>query len=125
LALLQAVPILSILRLPAPPDWVWIVVLLTAVQIAYACWTLLVPDWSTAWVAMLVLAAVAAVYGTALGVVWVTPRGTAVPLGLPPATAESQLWCAGVIALTLGLTYACGRTSYRWHSAHGKPIINA
>ncbi len=94
--------------------------MLAALQIAYACWMLLVPDWSTVWVAMLVLAAVAALYGTALGIAWVTPQGSLVPLGMLQTRAQAQLWCAAVIVLTLGLTYACGRVSHRWHKTYGK-----
>jgi hypothetical protein len=120
LALFQAVPTVPVFDLVTAPAWARIVVLLAAVQIAYACWTLLVPDWSTAWVAMSVLAAVAVIYGAALGLVWVTPHGTAMPLDLPTARTQSQLWCAAVIALSLGLTYASGRMSYRWHRTYGK-----
>ena len=120
LALLQLVPATPFLDLRSAPDWARIAVLLAALQIAYACWMWLVPDWSTVWVAMLVLAAVAALYGTALGIAWVTPPGSPAPLGLPPARLQQQLWCGAIIAVTLALTYACGRVSYRWHKAYGK-----
>jgi hypothetical protein len=120
LAMFQLVPAAPVLDLRAAPDWARIAVLLAALQIAYACWMWLVPDWSTVWVAMLVLATVAALYGTALGIAWVTPQGSPLALGMPQPRVYAQLWCAAVIVVTLGLTYACGRVSYRWHKTYGK-----
>lgn len=116
-ALFQSLPLAAIHDWREAPPWAQAILLLAALEIAYAAWMLLVPDWSTVWVAMLVLTGVCMLYGTALGIAWVGPRGWPLPLGIDQVRGNCQPWCAAVIGVTFLLTYACGRVSRRWKKA--------
>lgn len=123
-ALFQALPLTSVRAWSTAPPWAQAVILLAGLEVAYAAWMLLVPDWSTVWVAMLMLTGVCVAYGAALGIAWVGPRGWPLPLGIDKVRGYCQPWCAAVIAVTFAQTYACGRVSRRWKKrvlARGEP----
>ncbi len=117
LAIFHAVPALKFDGLSGGPDWTRMVLLLAVIEIAFAVWVALVPDWSTVWSTMLMLAGMATLYGVALGLVVVTPRDRELMLGLEHVRDQARLWCCAVILVTSLVTYICGRLSHGWHKA--------
>ena len=88
--------------------------LLAAVEIIYAGWLALIPDWATGWIAMLVLAGATTLYGAAFGLTMLTPPTTSLPLDMNSIRGSVRIWCSLVVVVTLAGTYLCGRTSRRW-----------
>ncbi|MDZ7615708.1 MAG: hypothetical protein U1E05_01815 [Patescibacteria group bacterium] len=110
------------------PGWARIVLLLAALQAVYVGWMLSAPDWSTAWVVMLVFAGVSAVYAIATAMAIATPPDKAMPLGLGEVRYSARVWCASVLAVMSLCTYLAGRFSTRWHRSFeyetaGRPIV--
>lgn len=102
-------------NLATAPGWARVVVLLAALQAIYLGWMLSTPDWSTAWVVMLVFAGVSALYAVATAMTIATPPDRAMPLGLGEYRYSARAWCASVLALMSLCTYLTGRFSARWH----------
>ena len=115
-ALFQLAP--PIKRGEFAPAWAQCAILLVAVQLIYALWLALAPDWSTLWVAMLAFAGVAALYGAALAIAVITPRDKAMLLGMDDVRDSARLWCSAVILVTTMMTYVCGRASYTWYKSY-------
>lgn len=102
-------------NLETAPGWVRVAILLAALQAVYVGWMLSAPDWSTAWVVMLVFAGVSAVYALATALAIATPPDKAMPLGLGDVRYTARAWCAAVLAVMALSTYLAGRFSTRWH----------
>lgn len=115
LAVVQLVPAIKRGELLSAPAWAQCVMLLVAIQLVYAAWLALAPDWCTLWVAMLAFAGVAAFYGAALAIAVMTPRDATLVLGMDDIRDAARLWCSTVILMTTLMTFICGRTSYRWY----------
>ncbi|MFW5692796.1 MAG: hypothetical protein ACOCWL_01135 [Thermoguttaceae bacterium] len=105
----------SQVNLATASGWARAVVLLAALQAIYVGWMLSAPDWSTAWVVMLVFAGVSALYAVATAMVIATPPDRAMPLGLGEVRYSARAWCAAVLAVMSLCTYLAGRFSTRWH----------
>jgi len=118
LCLFHMAPALSHRNWGEAPNWARLVMLLSILELTYVAWMALVPDWSTVWVAMLVFAVVAALYGTALAIVVVTPPDRPLRLGMDGVRQSARLWCGSVILLTTLMTYLCGRISYQWRRSY-------
>ncbi len=101
-------------NLETAPGWVRVVVLLAALQALYVGWLLSAPDWSTAWVVMLVFAGVSSIYAVATAMAMATPPDRAMPLGLGEVRYSARAWCAAVLAVMSLCTYLAGRFSTRW-----------
>ncbi len=101
-------------NLQTAPGWARAVVLLAAVQAVYLGWMLSAPDWSTAWVVMLVFAGVSALYAVATAMAIATPPDRAMPLGLGEVRYSARAWCGAVLAVMSLCTYLVGRFSTRW-----------
>jgi hypothetical protein len=121
LALMQLAPAVTQLNLATAPDWARASVLLALLELAYAAWIVLTPDWSSLRVAMCLAAGVATLYGAALGASLLTPRFAAAPLDMHEAPGGAPLWCATIICGALALAYACGRLSHLWRAAVRRP----
>lgn len=102
----------------AAPNWVRLVLLIALLQLAYVAWLASLPDWASVWVAMLVNALVATLYGAALAIVLYTPVDAPLPLGLGDVSRRTAAgWCLCVVLITTLLTFACGRVCAVWRRA--------
>ncbi len=104
-------------NLETAPGWARVVVLVAAMQAVYVVWMLSAPDWSTAWVVMLVFAGVSAIYAVATALAIATPPDRAMPLDLGEVRSSAGSWCGAVLACMLVCTYLLGRFSARWRRA--------
>jgi hypothetical protein len=114
----QLVPAFSHWNPSTAPGWVRWLLMLSVVQLAYAIWMVSFPDWSTVRVTMFALAAVATLYGVALGIATVTPPERSLPFDLNDVRDQVRLWCGAVLLLLGLLIYICGRIAFRWRKAY-------
>lgn len=129
LALFAIVPGVWQLLQTQPAPWAYFVICLSLVQIGYAVWLALAPDYSSAEVAMFATGVLAAVYAGAMAVCWLTaPRaGGWLQLGslkLEYGT-KPALWCAIMVLLASLTAYLCGHVSYRWRKAYRQLTLSA
>jgi hypothetical protein len=101
--------------------WAWLAVLAALVQLAYGFYAVQLPDWSTAWVATVVGAALAACYAFLLGLTFVVGSQSRLIslLDLDDQLAEGRAgrWCFAMLGI-LGLyAYFSGRAALRWRHA--------
>jgi len=114
LALLGTWPALVALGHPPTAGWVWLVLLLSLVEVAYALWLASLPDWSTLWIGMALSAGVAAVYALTLGLVMAMPASRSLPLGLDDVRSSLGSWSLTLLVLHAGLACAAGWISSGW-----------
>ncbi len=121
LALLTMLPALWHLNLSEAPGWARLVLLVALLQLAYAAWLALTPDWSSLWVVMLALGAVAALYATGAAMTLQAEPGDPLLLGLGELCRQQgskpTLWCAAVVLLASLLAQLTGAASSRWRRA--------
>lgn len=107
----------------ATPGWAQVVLLVSLLQLAYALWLALVPDWSSLWVASLSLSLVATLYATGVAITATARPDSKLLLDLAELLrtqgSKPALWCLTIVLLASLLAYLAGLTSYRWHKAHG------
>lgn len=115
---LSVAPVFLYCDLLAAPGWARAMLLLAGLQLIFVAWMVLMPDWSTVWVVMVVFASVAATYGFTLAVTIVAPPDKEMMFDLHLVRSAATWWCCLVIVLTTLMTYLCGRTSYGWRSAY-------
>ncbi len=115
ITLLGASPALLHFPLAGAPWWALLVLLIAALQTLYIFWMVTLPDWSTAWVLMLVFAVSAALYGCGLAVALVAPPTPEMPLDLYGVRRLAVPWSAAMVLLTFLGAYLCGRFSHRWY----------
>lgn len=113
-AVFSAAPALGHLNLSRAPGWARVVLLAVAIELVYTAWLASVPDFTTVWVGMLVLAAVAAVYGMGMAIVAATPAGKPPILGLAEVRSSAAGWCGANVLLAGLVSYVCGRISTKW-----------
>jgi hypothetical protein len=98
-----------------------VVLVLALLQLAYACWLGLSPDWSSAWVAMIATGLFAAIYAAATALMlFINPHGDALwHLAQLKQVQGSKpmMWCAAMTLLASTLAYFCGLVSYRWRKS--------
>jgi hypothetical protein len=117
-ALFTAGPLAWHPNLFAAPDWVRLVLLISILQLAFVAWMASLPDWASVWVAMLVNALVATLYGAMLAIFLYTPVDSPLPLGLGEVSRRTAAgWCLCVVLITTLLTFACGRVCAVWRRA--------
>jgi len=109
-------PALGHLQLDAAPRWAQAMLLVAGLQLAYAAWLAIVPDWSTVRVGAWVFAASAVLYSAASG--WFGVAGGArTALEYAGQRGSAAGWC-GVSAVVLALmSYACGQVCGNWRRA--------
>ncbi len=117
IALFSVGPAAMHLNLASAPGWARAVLLLAALEAAYVVWMLAAPDWSTAWVLMLVFAAGAALTAAATAATLATPLDQPMPWGLGAIRRWAPAWFAAVTAVQGLGAYLAGRLSHRWHRA--------
>lgn len=91
----------------------WAIVV-AVVQAAYLAWSLLVPDWASAWVLMIVFAVAAACYGAATALAVATPPDRAVALEMTDVRHFARGWCACVMLTNSLGAYLAGRLATLW-----------
>lgn len=105
-----------------PAPWAHFVICLSLVQMAYAVWLAMSPDYSSAEVAMFASGVLAAIYAGAMAVCWLTaPRlGGWLQLGSLKMQYGSKpaLWCAIMVLLASLTAYLCGHVSFRWRKTY-------
>lgn len=96
--------------------WVFPLLVLGIVQLAYALYLFQLPDWGSVWVVTLALLILSAVYAVMMGVLFLgsTDQGLATLLQMHDRD-KAKLWCLSLLSLTSLLTYFCGSASIRWH----------
>jgi hypothetical protein len=103
-------------------NWAHILLLLAAIQLAYAAYSALVPDWGTLWVLAIFSVLVAAFYASGLAVFMFARSENLLLATLDLADeqfhGQGTRWCFLMLCLTLLLTYFYGRVSTRWHKAY-------
>ena len=109
-------PALGHLQLDAAPRWAQAMLLVAGLQLAYAAWLAIVPDWSTVSVGAWMFAASAVLYAAACG--WFGMAGGArTALEYAGQRGSAAGWC-GVSAVVLALmSYACGQVGGNWRRA--------
>ncbi len=87
---------------------------IAVVQLAYLVWSVLMPDWASAWVLMIVFAVAAACYGAATALAVATPPDRAVALELTDVRHFARGWCACVLLTNSLGAYLAGRLAALW-----------
>lgn len=101
--------------------WAYLLVLLGAVQIAYAIYVMQLPDWGTVWVVTAFSLLVAAGYATLLGFLLLSaePSRTLGFLQLADGLRQKAIsWCFLMLCLNCLVTYLGGRSAAGWYRAH-------
>jgi hypothetical protein len=117
-ALLAAAPAMRHWNLAAAPDWARLVLLVSALQLAYVAWMVSVPDWTSVWVAMLVYAVVTALYCAGMAIFMYTPADSPLVLDLEEYRYSAAGWCLAVVLLTGMMTFVAGKTSAGWRRSY-------
>jgi hypothetical protein len=116
IAILSTIPIgWHIFDAPLP-GWVWGVVVLAAVELAYVVWMTSLPDWSTVWVVTWVFAATCAMYALVLALAMFASQLESLPLALDTVRPRMAAWSAAVMILQGVGAYLAGRYSVRWRA---------
>jgi len=106
----------------ATPGWAQLVLFVSLLQLAYALWLALVPDWSSLWVATLSLALVATLYATGVAITATARPDSELLLDLAELIRtqgnKPALWCSAIVLLASLLAYLFGLVSHRWHKAY-------
>jgi hypothetical protein len=118
IALFGAAPAVRHYNVVAAPGWARFVWLAAGLQLAYIAWMALAPDWSSVWVVMCALAAVAALYAVGMGILLFSDHSDPLALDLAGVRQTAPGWCAAVTLMTGLGCYLAGRVSYRWHKTH-------
>jgi len=122
-AVLALLPALGQWDLSRAAGWAQVVWLLALLQLAYAAYLALAPDWSTAWVAMIAAAMVATLYAAGMAMTLTTKPNTSSVLDLSEVVRAggrwAVWWCGLVMAANTAIAYACGAASSRWRRAVG------
>ncbi len=115
-ACLQVAPIFMERSFVAAPKWAQITLLLAGLEIVYAVWVALTPDWAAPRVAMLLFGFISTLYAVALGISIVTPPGKSAPLQLNDAPGSNVLWFLVMCFGALVVTHIAGWVSFSWRS---------
>jgi hypothetical protein len=117
-AIVAAIPALMFLPFGEAPIWARLVLLASAIQLAYVGWMMLVPDWSTVRSTMFLFVGVAAAYGFAMATAIATPAGAPVTFEMGPVRTNAIQWCAVVMGLIAIATFFSGRLAFRWRKGY-------
>ncbi len=100
------------------PLWAVLSLAVAGVQLAFALWVLLLPDWLTTWVLMAVYALSGAGYAA---VAVAVGSGESSPLAtwleLAPGEPQALGWSVAQLTLCVLITYGAGRLAARWHTS--------
>jgi hypothetical protein len=98
------------------PAWVFGVVVLATIQLAYVAWMGTLPDWSAVWVVTWVYAGGCAIYALALAVAMFAAADEPLPLELEGVRRRIALWSSFVVIVQGLGAYLAGRFSVRWRA---------
>jgi hypothetical protein len=98
--------------------WAWLLLGLAGIELAYAAYLALTPDFSALWAAACFYVGVAALAAAFLGFfLWapLTHPGLAtLELAEHDLQMKARLWCLALIVAYGGMAYLLGRTSVEW-----------
>ncbi len=117
-ALVQSIPI-GCYGDSAAPVWMRVTLILSASQVAFWLWAVLVPDWSTMWIATLLAAGVSTFYAFALAIAVATPAGEPDLLEMNALRDPAQLWLTAMLLVCGTMSLACGQISFQWREDIG------
>lgn len=123
--LFSAAPAMRNLNLLSAPSWASVMLLVATLQFAYIIWMVLVPDWSTVWVGMIVFAVVAAMYAVMALAAMLTAAGSPLPLDLAGSRATVAGWSAAATLMNGLMVYVCGRVSAAWRERGTRDHVRA
>lgn len=98
----------------ALPLWAKVALGLTVLKFLYAVFMALVPDWSTVWLGMMLLALLAVMYGIGWILASFTAPGAPMLFGLDAVREHLKFWCVLMGLSSLGLSVVCARFSHQW-----------
>ncbi len=110
-ALVSIIPALGHINLPTAPGWARGVILVSMLLLAYAAWLPTIADRGTFWVTTIVMAAVAAMYGSVMTMSFTTPIDADLPLGLTELRWLAPYWCGAIMTLSACAAYYCGHAA--------------
>lgn len=111
----SAMPVVQHWNLAVAPVWAQVVWLLVVCQLVYIAWLVSLPDWSTAWMGVLVFTPIAAIYCGVMAIALATPLGKTLVLDLADVRDLAAGWSAANMMLMALMSFACGRVGSRWH----------
>jgi hypothetical protein len=103
------------------PRWAYFLILLGAVQLAYALYVGQLPDWSAIWMATLFTLLLSAAYATVIGFLMLVSEesGTLALVQLAePMRHKAISWCFVMLSVNCLLTYLGGRSAANWYRSH-------
>jgi hypothetical protein len=118
-------PAVMHVRLQGSPPWVWIVLLVAAVEGVFLIWLLVTPDWASLRVLMLVFFLAAIGYGAMTVLAINTPPGRPLAWGLEPIRRWVPRWSASVLLISALAAYLCGHFSRKWRRAFDRLFLAA
>lgn len=125
LAILGAWPALAAVGRSPARAWMWIVLGMSLMELAYALWLAGLPDWSTLWVGRWLALAWSAIYALALLAALAMPVSNALPLGLDEVRSGLALWAATLATLHAVLAAAAGWIAVRWRREYERAKLAA
>jgi hypothetical protein len=111
-----AAPALPHMQFRGAPIWAQTMLCGAALQLGYAAWLALLPDWSTIRVGMYLFTATAAAYLIALLVACYLPDSQLSAVGLAGMRWPAAAWCGLVSAAASLAGAACGWVGQRWRT---------
>lgn len=98
--------------------WAWLLLALAGMQLAFAAYVALAPDFSALWAAACFYVGIAALAAAFLGFfLWAPlthPGLAALELAEHDLQLKARLWCLALIVAFGGMAYLLGRTSVAW-----------
>ena len=98
--------------------WAWLLLGLAGIELAYAAYLALAPDFSALWAAACFYVGIAALAAAFLGFfLWAPlthPGLAALELAEHDLQTKARLWCLALIVAFGGMAYLLGRTSVAW-----------
>jgi hypothetical protein len=98
--------------------WAWLLLGLAGIELAYAAYVALAPDFSALWAAACFYVGIAALAAAFLGFfLWAPlthPGLAALELAEHDLRMKAKLWCLALIVAYGGMAYLLGRTSVAW-----------
>jgi hypothetical protein len=116
-AVLQLAPLWNHGNLTTAPTWTRWIAMLALLQFAFAAWMALLPDKSTIRSTTFILAAIATLYGVALGIALIPSPSNPLLPEITEIRDRARFWCGSIMLLACGMTYLTGRVSFRRGSA--------
>jgi len=112
------IPALQYYELSEAPGWANAIWIISALQFVYVCWIVLLPDWSTVWVGMVLFALSAGLYALCFGIVLFSPVDKEIILQLDMIRSKAPGWCVCIVLLMGMMSFLCSRLANKWRRAY-------